>query len=100
MKEPMAAVRSLAERKVPSLSRARAIPEPQAPRDAPLEGVVLDAANARKRARDEAFRASPDGAMMRAIMANKNRRLSLRVGRLRGRRIRARSAAMVAACRP
>ena len=37
---------------------------------------------------------------MRAIMANKNRRLSLRVGRLRGRRIRARSAAMVAACRP
>lgn len=67
MKEPMAAVRSLAEPKVPSLSRASsprsarpgAIPEPQAPRDAPLEGVVLDAANARKHARDEAFRASP-----------------------------------------
>ena len=33
-----------------------------------LEGVVLDAANARKRARDEAWRSSPDGALMRAIM--------------------------------
>ncbi len=33
-----------------------------------LEGVILDAAAARKKARDEAFRASPDGAMMRAIM--------------------------------
>jgi hypothetical protein len=28
---------------------------------------VLDAAAARKRARDEAFRASPDGVAMRAI---------------------------------
>ena len=36
-------------------------PEPR------LEGVVLDPAAARKRARDEAFRASPDAIMMRIM---------------------------------
>lgn len=34
-----------------------------------LEGVVLDAAAARKLARDEAFRASPDAVMMRELAA-------------------------------
>ena len=33
-----------------------------------LAGVVLDPATARKRARDEAWRSSPDGALMRAIV--------------------------------
>jgi hypothetical protein len=39
--------------------RGRAIPEPQDPRDAPLEGVVLDAVAIRKAARDEMFRHRP-----------------------------------------
>jgi hypothetical protein len=34
---------------------------------AELSGIVLSPAEARKRARDEAFRASPDAIMMRAI---------------------------------
>jgi len=33
-----------------------------------LTGVVLDPVAVRKLARDERFRASPDGVMMRAIM--------------------------------
>ena len=39
--------------------------------DDPLEGVVVDAATARKRARDEQFRNSPDGIMMRAMMGRR-----------------------------
>jgi hypothetical protein len=35
--------------------------------DEPLEGVVLDAAAARKRARDAAYRSTPEAAMFRAI---------------------------------
>ena len=34
---------------------------------APLEGIVLDADALRKRARDEAFRATPDAIMWRAM---------------------------------
>jgi len=46
----------------PAITAAR--PEPA------LEGVVLDPVAARKLARDEAFRTSPDGVMMRAIMGS------------------------------
>ncbi len=54
-------------RPLAAIGAARAIPEPQASRDAPLEGVVLDAATARKLARDEAYRATPDAIMLRAM---------------------------------
>jgi hypothetical protein len=53
----------------PPQRRVPAVPaeQPEAAQEPPLEGVVVDAAAARKRARDEAFRASPDAIMLRAI---------------------------------
>ena len=44
-----------------------AAPPPSRSREPVLVGVVLDPATARKRARDEAYRATPDAVMMRAI---------------------------------
>jgi hypothetical protein len=46
-------------RPLAAIGAARAIPEPQDPRDAPLEGVVLDAVAVGKAARDEMFRRRP-----------------------------------------
>jgi hypothetical protein len=52
----------------PAIAAAPAPPlVPAAAGGAPLEGVVLDAAQARKLARDQRFRESPDGIMMRAM---------------------------------
>ena len=51
-----------------ALALAPSRPDPEPAGEPALVGVVVDAATARKLARDEAFRASPDGAMMRAIM--------------------------------
>jgi hypothetical protein len=46
-----------------------ALPPARSPEPEPaLEGIVVDAAGARKAARDAAWRDSPDGVMMRAIM--------------------------------
>ena len=45
----------------------RTPPVPAAAGGAPLEGIVLDEAQARKLARDAAFRASPADIMMRAL---------------------------------
>lgn len=46
------------------------VPSPPVPEPAPepaLEGVVVDAATARKRARDEAYRSTPDAIMFRML---------------------------------
>jgi O-methyltransferase involved in polyketide biosynthesis len=51
----------------PAAMTPAAAAEPQAAQEPPLEGVVVDAAAARKRVRDEAFKASLDGAMMRQL---------------------------------
>ena len=54
-----------------ALTQAPARPEPEPepePAQAPaLEGVVVDAATARKRARDEAYRVTPDAIMLRIM---------------------------------
>ena len=42
-------------------------PRREAAQEPPLEGVVLDPAAARKAGRDAAFRASPDGMILRVI---------------------------------
>jgi len=47
--------------------------EPEPAQEPALEGVVVDAATARKRARDEQFRNSPDGIMMRAFSSSGRR---------------------------
>ncbi len=41
---------------------------PEPAQEPALEGVVLDPVAARKLARDQRFRESPDGVMMRAVM--------------------------------
>ena len=50
-----------------ALTQTPAEPEPGTAQEPALEGVILDPVAARKRARDEAFRAHPDAIMMRAI---------------------------------
>ena len=47
-----------------ALTQAPPEPEPEPGQEPALEGVILDPVAARKRARDEAFRASPDGIML------------------------------------
>ena len=42
-------------------------PEPEPAEEPVLVGVVVDAAAARKRARDEAYRATPDAIMLRIM---------------------------------
>ncbi len=42
-------------------------PEPEPAEEPALVGVVVDAATARKRARDEAYRATPDAIMLRMM---------------------------------
>ena len=46
------------------LAQAPDGPEQGTAQEPALEGVILDPVAARKRARDEAFRASPDGIML------------------------------------
>ncbi len=50
-----------------ALAQAPAEPEPEPAQEPVLEGVVLDAATARKRARDELYRATPDAIMLRVM---------------------------------
>ena len=51
----------------PAIAAAPAPPESAAADETPLEGVVVDHVAARKRARDEAYRATPDAIMWRAM---------------------------------
>jgi hypothetical protein len=58
--------------------RAALAPVPSRPESEPAEepalvGVVVDAATARKKARDEAFRASPDGIMLHFLNGGSQR---------------------------
>jgi hypothetical protein len=71
-----------ARRKAEAAAEARAATRPsglagladQSGQPAPLEGVVLDPAAARKAARDAAFRASPDAALLRVLSTGRRRR--------------------------